>query len=280
MLIFGKTLIVLIDAQELRRHAFTTFFSSLLSGKNVLLLDCNSVDAIKCRENFPIPLENTAPLFILNAGAFGLSDTRIARDIASLRAMMPRCLVLVMLDADWNGEIEVALALGINGVVSMSMPPQSVVSAIDIALMGATFFPRVTSAGRALRDSMTPMVDYQGEGERRELNSLGIAPETRPPSRAKVDEKQMAKDGISTSGSDQIPLSRRQIEVLKTLQSGLSNKEIARTLGLSEATIKIHVRHLMRKFGVVNRTQVAVLSRQSGGLIPATNLPLRNVPSL
>lgn len=280
MFIFGKTLIVLIDAQDLRRIAFTNLFSSLLCGKNVLLLDCNSVDAVKSRENFPISLENTAPLFILNAGAVGLSDARIAADIADLRALMPRCLVLVMLDAGWNGEIEAALAMGINGVVCMSMPPQNVVAAIEIALMGATFFPSVNPAGRASSGSMPPKGDDQVGNAPPDLPHLGQAAATRASSMAAIDETLLAKEEISHPGSDQIPLSRRQIEVLKTLQSGLSNKEIARTLGLSEATIKIHVRHLMRKFGVVNRTQVAVLSRHGGSFGPATTLPLGNVPSL
>ena len=280
MFIFGKTLIVLIDAQDLRRIAFTNLFSSLLCGKNVLLLDCNSVDAVKTRENFPISLENTAPLFILNAGAVGLSDARIAADIADLRALMPRCLVLVMLDAGWNGEIEAALAMGINGVVCMSMPPQNVVAAIEIALMGATFFPSVNPAGRASSGNMPPKGDDQVGNTPPDLPHLGQAAATRASSMAAIDEKLLAKEEISHPGSDQIPLSRRQIEVLKTLQSGLSNKEIARTLGLSEATIKIHVRHLMRKFGVVNRTQVAVLSRHGGSFGPATTLPLGNVPSL
>jgi DNA-binding NarL/FixJ family response regulator len=50
--------------------------------------------------------------------------------------------------------------------------------------------------------------------------------------------------------------------VLGGLRQGLSNKQIARELGLCEPTIKVHVRHIMRKLGVTNRTQVALLSER------------------
>jgi DNA-binding NarL/FixJ family response regulator len=53
-------------------------------------------------------------------------------------------------------------------------------------------------------------------------------------------------------------LTAKQVEVLNLLRRGATNKLIARQLGLSEATVKVHVRGIMRKFGVTNRTQVAV----------------------
>jgi DNA-binding NarL/FixJ family response regulator len=49
-----------------------------------------------------------------------------------------------------------------------------------------------------------------------------------------------------------------QEEVLGLLRQGCSNKAIARQLGMSEATVKTHARFIMRKFGVTNRTQLAV----------------------
>ena len=53
-------------------------------------------------------------------------------------------------------------------------------------------------------------------------------------------------------------LTKRQIDVLKLLVKGAANKEIAQHLGLSEVTIKVHVAALCRKFGVGNRTQLAM----------------------
>jgi DNA-binding NarL/FixJ family response regulator len=54
-------------------------------------------------------------------------------------------------------------------------------------------------------------------------------------------------------------LTARQKAVLELLSRGDTNKAIARRLGMREGTVKVHVRQIMRKFGVTNRTQVAVV---------------------
>ena len=53
-------------------------------------------------------------------------------------------------------------------------------------------------------------------------------------------------------------LTARQEGVFGLLRQGYSNKVIARQLGMSESTVKVHARKIMRKYGVVNRTQLAV----------------------
>jgi two-component system, NarL family, nitrate/nitrite response regulator NarL len=59
-------------------------------------------------------------------------------------------------------------------------------------------------------------------------------------------------------------LSRRELQVLKGLAAGKSNKEIARDLELQEPTIKLHLKTLYRKLGTRNRTQAAIIARQEG----------------
>jgi DNA-binding NarL/FixJ family response regulator len=54
-------------------------------------------------------------------------------------------------------------------------------------------------------------------------------------------------------------LTARQRAVLELLRRGETNKAIARRLGMREGTVKVHVRQIMRKFGVTNRTQIAVV---------------------
>jgi DNA-binding NarL/FixJ family response regulator len=61
------------------------------------------------------------------------------------------------------------------------------------------------------------------------------------------------------NGSDvEVPLTKRESEVLKQLAFGLTNKEIAQSLGISYETVKEHVQHILRKIGVSDRTQAAV----------------------
>jgi DNA-binding NarL/FixJ family response regulator len=53
--------------------------------------------------------------------------------------------------------------------------------------------------------------------------------------------------------------------VLEHLRRGDSNKLIARELNIREGTVKVHVRQIMRKLGVANRTQVAIACANSAG---------------
>lgn len=60
------------------------------------------------------------------------------------------------------------------------------------------------------------------------------------------------------STPDEDPLTQREIQVLRHVALGLSNKEIARSLDISVETVKEHVQHVLRKIGVTDRTQAAV----------------------
>jgi len=62
----------------------------------------------------------------------------------------------------------------------------------------------------------------------------------------------------------EVPLTRREGEVLKQLALGLSNKEIASALAISYETVKEHVQHILRKVGVSDRTQAAVWAVRKG----------------
>ncbi|MCO6045419.1 response regulator transcription factor [Aeoliella sp. ICT_H6.2] len=62
----------------------------------------------------------------------------------------------------------------------------------------------------------------------------------------------------------EVPLTRREMEVLKQLAFGLTNKEIAEALGISYETVKEHVQHVLRKLGVSDRTQAAVWAVRKG----------------
>jgi DNA-binding NarL/FixJ family response regulator len=60
------------------------------------------------------------------------------------------------------------------------------------------------------------------------------------------------------------PLSKREMEVLSLVTRGLSNKEIAASLGISHQTVKNHVTAILRKLGVEDRTQAAIYALRRG----------------
>ncbi|HXC77316.1 MAG TPA: response regulator transcription factor [Candidatus Acidoferrum sp.] len=63
-----------------------------------------------------------------------------------------------------------------------------------------------------------------------------------------------------------MPLSDTQLEIVRLISSGLSNREIAARVHLSENTIKSHVQEVFRKLGVDNRVEAALRASQEGWL--------------
>ena len=60
------------------------------------------------------------------------------------------------------------------------------------------------------------------------------------------------------------PLSEREIELLRLVASGASNKEIAESLFITEGTVKNHITHILGKLSVRDRTQAALKARELG----------------
>lgn len=74
--------------------------------------------------------------------------------------------------------------------------------------------------------------------------------------------------GESPAPPAQTPaLSERQLEVLRLIAKGASNKEIARELEISEATVKVHVHRILQILGAPSRTRAAAWAHQVG-LVP------------
>lgn len=63
---------------------------------------------------------------------------------------------------------------------------------------------------------------------------------------------------------EKIPLSNREVQVLRHIGLGLSNREIARSLGLSMEMVKEHVLNVLHKLEVADRTEAAVWAVKNG----------------
>ncbi len=68
----------------------------------------------------------------------------------------------------------------------------------------------------------------------------------------------------AAAGSLDLTLSERELQVLRLLSGGATNREIARSLHLSEGTVKNHVSRILERLGVRHRTEAAVYARERG----------------
>lgn len=126
--------------------------------------------------------------------------------------------------------VERALQMGIRGFLHKSMPATSTLNALRFMALGERYVP----------------VDFMMcQAERRGAEAAAPPP---PPGARELAQS----------------LTPRETEVLQALCHGHTNKEIARALGLSEPTIKLHVKTLYRRLGVSNRTQAAMAAQSQG----------------
>jgi DNA-binding NarL/FixJ family response regulator len=81
-----------------------------------------------------------------------------------------------------------------------------------------------------------------------------------------LNEKVEALAGpyVVDNGEHFVPLSPREMEILRCVTRGLSNKEIAQELGISHQTVKNHMTSILDKLNVEDRTQAAVYALQRG----------------
>jgi DNA-binding NarL/FixJ family response regulator len=155
----------------------------------------------------------------------------IANELSILERIAPETPRVLLSDTEVPEDIVEAFRSRIRGFAPTTLPIGQVVGAIRIVAAGGTFVPLSVLALLA-----RPI----------------LAPEN--PSSHKPS------DGGTF---DRLPgFSPRQNEVLRMLWNGSANKLIAYELRMSESTVKVHIRHIMKKLNVTNRTQVVVRTRQ------------------
>ncbi|BAQ68673.1 LuxR C-terminal-related transcriptional regulator [Rhodovulum sulfidophilum] len=155
---------------------------------------------------------------------------------------------LVLLDYSMRGMnglegLKAALDVaGSNRVALMSGIAPRDVAAEALNLGAAGFVPKTLSA-----KSLLSAVRFMAEGER-------YAP---------IDFL-MGEDQTSLANPLAEKLLSREVQVLRRLRAGMSNKEIARELGVTEPTVKLYLKSLFRKINVNNRTQAALFAQENG----------------
>jgi DNA-binding NarL/FixJ family response regulator len=132
--------------------------------------------------------------------------------------------IIVMSDTDSGGDVQRAVDSGAAGVILKSLKPDVMVNAIRLVLSGGMYLPP-----SVLKES-------RRSGSRE---------------RATTESTAQARDG-------EFGLTPRQLDVLRLLAHGKSNKDIARDLELAEGTVKVHISAIFKALNVRNRTQAVI----------------------
>ena len=149
----------------------------------------------------------------------------ISAQLSILEEIAPDVPRVLMSEAEVPEEILEAFRRRVRGYVPTTLPINQVAEAIRFVAAGGTFIP--------------PSILFmhgQTAAASKELVSV-------------------------TACQDLAHFSPRQNEVLQMLWHGSSNKVIAYELRMSESTVKVHIRHIMKKLNVNNRTQVVLRTR-------------------
>ena len=86
-------------------------------------------------------------------------------------------------------------------------------------------------------------------------------------------EREGGGEAVSSSGIDEMPrLSAREQSILRCIVEGDSNKAIARKISIAEATVKVHVKAILRKIRLHNRTQAAIWAMNNSSFMRSTEV--------
>ena len=129
----------------------------------------------------------------------------------------PDLPVIVLSSSESPQDVRRVLNAGASGYIPKSATAQTVVSALQLVLSGNIYVPPF------LVSAASRAAERDGDAGQRLLAQL----------------------------------TDRQVDVLRYLRDGLSNKEISANLGIAEKTVKVHIAAIFKTLNVVNRTQAA-----------------------
>jgi two-component system nitrate/nitrite response regulator NarL len=146
-------------------------------------------------------------------------DGRAINDIRQLRGELNNARIVVLTYGLSAKKLAQALEAGADSYLLSDMSPEALIQSLALTMLGEKVFP--TNLAKLLIDGHIEFA---------------------------------AGDRSFASGT----LSEREIQILRCLANGDPNKMIANRLNITEATVKVHLKGLLRKINVCNRTQAAI----------------------
>ncbi len=221
-----RAAIALIDHRSLRRSGWTNLLSRWAEAAGMTVEATAPAATLSLQEP-----ETEFRLGILSLGAMPLQQPEAAGWLAALMEALPDTPMVVISDLEDTAEVVAAYRAKARGFIPTSTEPEVALRTLAFIMGGGTFFPPTALFGHT-HDAPPSPTQHNG-----------------------IQKIEPASDQQRKSS-----LTDRQEAIMAHLAAGQSNKVIAQLLGVREATVKVHVRQLMRKLGASNRTQAALLA--------------------
>ncbi len=221
--------IVIADRRALWRHSLAEALAAVWSDVSFRTVDTRSVET-------PIE-EDTVVAAILLSGRGLAENGELRDDLRRITSASPATPALVVTDSVEAADVAIAIKFGAKGYLAADVALEVLIQSLRLLMIGGTAFPAIEPAGGSIN---------------------GVSSSAPPPLMVGDREASTSPIGLFTP---------KEREVLSGLGEGKPNKIIAYELGICETTVKVHMRHIMRKLGVTNRTHAALLASEM--LIPA-----------
>ena len=220
-------------------------------------------------EDVPSTISNAGEQVLVLIGV--REGNNLADALSAMKANFPDAHVVVVGDASNCGSVLIALEFGAASFVDENMPTSSLVKELELVAMGepvisVSILKQLLAHGsvpvceeavppRAVGQPQPPPIrgwDGPKALSSRENTALPAVDEPQPPGRQEQAEPERQ-------------FSKREAAILSFLAQGTSNKVIAYKLQITEATVKVNVKAILRKIRVRNRTQAAIwaMNRQA-----------------
>lgn len=228
-------------------------FATVLIGKSVLLREGLSrilrtanfriQGSVSCADDLiPSTLQRHQPLFLIIHTGNDFDST--VEQIEMLREHYPNGRIAIVADHYRLSELVSAFRAGANGYLLDVTTCDAFIKSIELVMIGQTIF-------------LPALLSFVHNAE---SASLGETEPRRENGRAILSKKEDATAEEATAPQ----LSPREKTILRCLIEGDSNKCIARKIDIAEATVKVHVKAILRKIRVQNRTQAAIWAMNNG----------------
>lgn len=214
-----------------------------------------------------VSLAVEAPRLVI-LGALPADEAAIVA--GGIRKRWPDSKVLLVFDQASSADIQKLLLSELDGCIPLFASPDTLVGALQQIIAG---------------DIRIMMVKAETSSKPR---PTGLPTQKQDdvslPSQEILASDNVGIDAVDRTNSVRLihGLSPREEEILKSVVRGHSNKMIARTCGVTDATVKVHMKSILRKIRVANRTQAAIWALEQGlGNYAGNNSPvLRPVEAL